>query len=101
VIRFLLFLIIAGALAYCGATVKLGKRTFFGHVHAIWHTEEAQDLKQGVEQTAAPAVERVERGIHAGVTAIREDSEPAARDAGSGSAVLAVPAPTRPAPGSP
>lgn len=94
-IRFLLFLIFAGALAYCGATVKLGNRTFFEHVRAIWHTDEAQDLKRGVEQTAGPAVNRVERGIHAGVKAIREDVDPnapPARDAGSGN-VLPTPAP--------
>ena len=68
-----MFLVIAGALAYCGATVKLGNKTFFGHVRAIWHTEEAQDLKRGVEDTAGPAVHKVERGISAGVKAMRED----------------------------
>jgi hypothetical protein len=92
VIRFLLFLVFAGALAYCGATVKLGNRTLFGHVRAIWHTEEAQDLKRGVEETAGPAVHRVERGIHAGVNAIRDDGD--SHDAGSGAP--AVPAPASP-----
>ena len=32
-----------------GSTVKLGKRTFFGHVQAIWGTEEVRDLKDGVK----------------------------------------------------
>ena len=72
-IRFLLFLVIAAGLCYCGATVKLGKRTFFGHVRAIWHTEEVQDLKDGVKETAGPAVNRVERGIKAGVKAAGDD----------------------------
>ena len=55
-IRLLVFLALAGALAFCGATVKLGNRTFFGHVRAIWHTEEAQSLKKGVKEKAAPAL---------------------------------------------
>jgi hypothetical protein len=72
-IRFLLFLAIAAGLCWCGATVKLGKRTFFGHVRAIWHTEEVQELKDGVKETAGPTVDRVERGIKAGVKAAKDD----------------------------
>ncbi len=83
-IRFLLFLVVAGALAYCGATVKLGKRTFFGHVRAIWHTEEMQDLKEGVKDTAGPAVHKIEKGVSAGVKAMREDGS-------AGSAAHATP----------
>ena len=68
-IRLLVFLAIAAGLAYCGATVPLGKRTFFGHVRAIWATDEVQELKQGVEDKAGPAVERVKRGVKAGIEA--------------------------------
>ena len=82
-IRFLLFVVVCGALAYCGATVKLGKRTFFGHVRAIWHTEEMTDLKDGVKETAGPAVHKIEKGVSAGVKAMRED--------GSGSGAHATP----------
>ena len=82
-IRLIFYLAIGAGLAYCGATVKLGDRTFFQHVRAIWHTEEAQDLKRGVEQTAKPTVERVERGVHAGINAMREDADTARRDAGA------------------
>lgn len=91
-IRFVLFLIVAGALAYCGATVKLGKRTFFDHVRAIWHTEEVQELEQGVKETAGPAVNRVKRGIEAGYHAMEHDGS--GSNAGSGSA--AQPAPRAP-----
>ena len=49
-LRLLVFLAFAGALAFCGATVKLGNRTLFGHVRAIWATDEAQELKQGVKE---------------------------------------------------
>ena len=72
-IRLLVFLALAGALAFCGATVKLGNRTFFGHVRAIWHTEEAQDLKEGVKDKAGPAAKRVKRGIEAGYNAMKDD----------------------------
>ena len=61
------------ALAYCGATVKLGRRTFFGHVRAIWATEEVQDLKNGVEQKAGPTMDRVKRGVKKGYEAATED----------------------------
>ena len=88
-IRLLVFLGLAGVLAYCGATVPLGKRTFFGHVRAIWATEQVQDLKHGVEEQAGPAVERVKRGVKAGIEAAQGEGE----GSGSGSA---VPAPVTP-----
>lgn len=72
-IRLLVFLAIAAGLTYCGATVKLGKRTFFGHVQAIWSTPEAQELKEGVKEKAGPAADRVKRGIEKGYEAATED----------------------------
>lgn len=80
--RFLVFLLIAGGLAFCGATVPLGKKTFFGHVRAIWATEEMNELKDGVK----PGVERVKRGVKAGVEAAKGSDE------GSGSGSQAAPA---------
>lgn len=77
-IRLLVTLAIIGTLAFCGATVKLGNKTFFGHVRAIWATDEAKDLKKGVKETAGPAVGKVKKGVEAGVKAMKED--------GSGSA---------------
>lgn len=88
-IRLIIFLVLAIGLAYLGATVKLGKRTFFGHVRAIWATEEVQDLKHGVEEKAGPAVEKVKRGVKAGIEAAEKDDG----SAGSGSAGSATPAP--------
>jgi hypothetical protein len=85
VIRLLVFLAFAGALAFCGATVKLGNRTFFGHVRAIWHTEEAQNLKEGVKESAGPAADRVKRGVEAGYNAMKDDGGTGSA-AGSGSA---------------
>ena len=78
-IRFLLTLAIVAGLVWAGATIKLGRRTFFGHVRAIWHSEEAEEMKEGVKETAGPAVKRVEHGIEAGYRAMKNDAggEPA------------------------
>jgi hypothetical protein len=84
--RFLITLIIVGALVFVGATVKLGKRTFFGHVRAIWHTEEVQELKEGVKEKAGPTYDKVKRGVKKGY-------EEATKPEGSGSA---SPAPAHP-----
>jgi hypothetical protein len=77
VIRFLITVFIVGALVFFGATVKLGKRTFFGHVRAIWSTQEAKDMRDGVSDKAGPVVDKIERGVKAGV-------HEAGRDEGSG-----------------
>lgn len=87
-VRLIIFLTLAIGLAYLGATVKLGKRTFFGHIRAIWATEEVQDLKHGVEEKAGPAVDRVKRGVKAGIEAAEKD-EAGSGSAGSGSAAPA------------
>ena len=91
-IRLLLFIVLVVGVAYCGSTVKLGKRTFFGHVRAIWATEEVQDLKHGVEDKAGPAVDKVKKGVKAGYREATKDDDEAGSRAGSGSA----PAPAQP-----
>jgi hypothetical protein len=64
-LRFIVYLAIAVGLVYVATTVQLGKHTLVGHVRAIWHTEQVKDLKEGVKEKAAPAVERLERGVKA------------------------------------
>jgi hypothetical protein len=70
-------------LVWCGTTVKLGDHSFFGHVKRIWQSEETKDLRDGIQkkatsentdhlvddmkETAGPVVERVKRGVKAGV----------------------------------
>jgi TonB family protein len=49
-IRLLFILAIVGVLAFCGATVPLGKKTFLGHVKAIWSSEPMNELKDGVKE---------------------------------------------------
>jgi hypothetical protein len=91
VIKLILYLVIIGVLVWAGSTIQLGKRTFFGHVRAIWHTEEVQDLKDGVKETAGPAVEKIERGAKAGYAAATHEELDAGVAAGSGSAAHATP----------
>ena len=80
-IRLLLWLAIAAAFVVCGSTVKLGKRTLFGHISAIWNTEEAQDAKKGIQEKAGPVMDRVER---AGKKAYDELKKDDAKGKGSG-----------------
>ena len=87
-IKFIIMLLIAGALAYCGATVKLGKRTFFGHVQAIWKTDEVQDMKEGFKEKAGPAMDKVSRGVKKG---IEEATKDGSGSAGSGSSAPVAP----------
>ena len=91
-IKLIFYLAIACALAYCGATVKLGKRTFFGHVRAIWHTEEVQDLRDGVEDKLEPTAEKLKRGGEAAYHAMKDGSGGSAgSNAGSASSHHAAP----------
>lgn len=93
-IRFLLMVAIVVGLGVCGATVKLGNRTFFGHIRAIWATDEARDMRDGIKEKAGPVVDKIERGAKAGWNEATRD------DAGSGSAAKPKPAP-EPAPATP
>ena len=65
-IRILLYLAVAIIIVYVATTVPLGKHTLVGHIRAIWHTEQVQDLKDGVKEKTGPAVEKLERGVKAG-----------------------------------
>jgi hypothetical protein len=74
-IRSLITLVLVLGVAYCGATVPLGQRTFFQHVAQIWKTDEAQEFRQGVQETSVPVVERVKRGVQAGVDEARRERD--------------------------
>jgi len=82
-VRTLITLAVLGALTWCGATVPLGSRTFFGHVKNIWAAEETKELVDGVKETSGPVVDRVKRGVEAGLAEADsgvEDSQPAEDD---------------------
>jgi hypothetical protein len=61
----------------CGAKVKLGERTLFQHVSRIWQTEETQEMVNGVKEKSGPVVDKVKRGVKAGLKEATRD-----RDAG-------------------
>ncbi len=68
-LRSLVGLVVLAALVVCGATVNLGDRTFFEHVGRIWQSDEAQEMVEGVKEKSGPVVDRVKRGVTAGVEA--------------------------------
>lgn len=72
-LRLLVILTLAAVVAYFGSTVKLGERTFFGHIRAIWSTKEAQDMRKGLDEKAGPALDRMKRGVEAGIKAAGGD----------------------------
>ncbi len=79
-LRTLISLAILAAFVVCGATVKLGDRTLFEHVGRIWQSEEAQEMVDGVKKKSGPVVERVKRGVKAGVEAAQEPVDAGAHD---------------------
>ena len=64
-VRSLIALTLLACFLFIGATMPLGSRTLFGHLSNIWHSEEAQELVEGVKQSSGPVVERVKRGVQA------------------------------------
>lgn len=95
-LRWLMILTIGAFLAYLGSTVKLGSRTFFGHVQAIWSTDEAQDMRKGLEEKAGPALDRVKRGVKAGIEAAAGEDGATGRDGGTGGVDAPAEAPSSP-----
>jgi hypothetical protein len=81
-IRILLYLVVAIIIVYVATSVPLGKLTLVGHIRAIWHTEQVQDLKDGVKQKTGPAVDKLERGVKAGYHEVT-GSDAATLDAGT------------------
>jgi hypothetical protein len=86
VFRFIFYLALLIAFVWFGATVKLGDKTLFQHVRAIWHSPETQDLKRGVEDTARPAVNKLEHGAREGYRAITSDGSDGSAGSAMGSA---------------
>lgn len=65
-LRSLLWIAGICALIYLGATVKLGKHTTFGHLKRIWSSHETQDLVHGVEEKAAPSLDKMKHAVQEG-----------------------------------
>ena len=71
-IRWVVILAICAVLAFCGSTVPLGKKTFFGHVKAIWSSEPMTDLKDGVKESAGPATDKAKEFVKGGLEAVKK-----------------------------
>lgn len=94
--RLFVYACILAVVVYVGSTVKLGKYTFFEHVRAIWHTEQVQDLKTGVEEKAKPAVDKLKRGGEAAYNAMKHGDSANTADAGAASGIVDAGADARP-----
>jgi hypothetical protein len=103
VIRILLFLALALFVTWCSTTVKFGEYTCAGHIRRIWSSDETKDLRDGVKEkatskgtkeavkdlkdSAGPMVDRVKRGVKAGVNeAGHSDTAERAQEAGTDAA---------------
>jgi hypothetical protein len=58
-IRWLLWLVFFIVAIWFSVTVKLGKRTLYGHLHAIFTSREARDLADGTKEGAHKLAERL------------------------------------------
>jgi hypothetical protein len=56
-----------GVAIWFGATVKLGDRTLFEHVQAIWKTHESQELVRGTKGKMGDLVDRATDRVVKGV----------------------------------
>jgi hypothetical protein len=63
-IRFLISLVLFLAFIWFAVTVKLGKRTLWGHTYAIFSSQEAHDLAEGTKEEAEKVARRVKKEIH-------------------------------------
>jgi hypothetical protein len=75
-IKFLISMALLGGFLWFGFTVPLGKHTLFGHFKAIWNSKETQDMVDGTKDAAGPAVDKLKRGVKAGVDEATKDPPP-------------------------
>lgn len=63
-VRFLVSVAMFFAFVWFAVTVPLGNRTLWGHLHAIFATQEAQDLADGTKQEAEKMARKVKEELH-------------------------------------
>jgi hypothetical protein len=80
-IKSLVYLVVAIIVVYASTAIGLGtprrlastgwpystsngQLTLAGHIRAIWHSEEVQDLGHGIEDKTRPAVNDLKHEIH-------------------------------------
>jgi hypothetical protein len=81
-IRSIVSLFVFLLVIYFGATVKLGERTLFGHIANIWSADETQDMVKGIKESSGPMVDRVGRGVKAGLDEARRPDDAGVPDIG-------------------
>ncbi len=74
--RFAFSLLVLVALIWFATTVSIGKRTLYGHVRAIFATQEAKDLAEGAKDEAKKIAERVRQEGHHHADAGAHDMSP-------------------------
>ena len=62
-LKSLMSLAMIAAVVYVGATVPLGNKTLFGHFSAIWGSDEAQQLVDGVRESSGPMLDKLDRAV--------------------------------------
>ena len=62
-VRFLFSLLVLAAFVWFAVTVPIGKRTLWGHVHAIFGTQEAKDLADGTKEEAEKVARKVQEEL--------------------------------------
>jgi len=72
-VRLLISLMMLAAFVWFAVTVPLGKRTLWGHAHAIFGTQEAKDLADGTKEEAEKVARKVKEELHP-----RDMAEPSA-----------------------
>jgi hypothetical protein len=83
VIRALLGLLVLLGIGTCAVAVPIGSRTTWQHLQRIWRADETQEMVREVETNAGPLVDKVRRGVEAGVkAATAPDAGPADDRAG-------------------
>jgi hypothetical protein len=63
-VRLLFSLVTLFAFVWFAVTVPLGKRTLWGHAHAIFGTQEAKDLAEGTKEEAEKVARKVKAELH-------------------------------------
>lgn len=75
-IRWLFSLVIFAIVVFFAATVELGKRTLFGHLWAIIHTQEAKDLADGTKDQAKKVAGKMREEMKKDPNAPASDTAP-------------------------
>ncbi len=62
-LKWLFRLVALVAIVWFGAMVPLGRRTLFGHLWAIAHTQEAKELGEGAKEASGHLADKVRQEI--------------------------------------